>query len=200
MDRDTKWRLRVMDPGELDALYKNHMEKDFPSAERPNLKAMRRHVREGLQEVLLLSGGKADAGYSVLAEANGVMLITLLAIFPQKRGQGLGTILLTLLQARYKAKRAILLEVEDPAMAEGAADKKIREKRVAFYERSGYMLIDEVEHTSFGVPLLLMALPLADTMERVRAGVVHDVQAAYARVLPETLLPRVVTRSREIKS
>lgn len=198
MDASKQWALRPMQEEELDTLYAERIEVDFPSAERPSIAAMHRHVHNGLQNVWIMTeetpDGVRDAAYAVCAEANGIVLVTLLAVFAENRGGGRGSALLSLLRAQYEGKRAIVLEVEDPKDATDAADLNTRERRIAFYERNGYRFLTGLEHISFGVPLLPMAVPIVDTMENLRQSAVQDLQAIYHHILPEHLWPRVTTR------
>ncbi len=187
------WSLRTIDVSELDILYVSHIEVDFPSQERPNLLAMHRHVREGLQEILILNNGLESCAYACAAEINGIILITLLAVFVEMRGAGIGTILMEQLKARYADRRGVLLEVEDPNHAKDDKDVSTRLRRIAFYKRCGYVLLRGVSHISFGVPLNLMALPLKDTPQNIRASVVEDIQAIYRKIMPKWLWNRVIT-------
>ncbi len=194
MHTDPKWRLRPLEASELDELYQTRMETDFPSAERPNLSAMRRHMRENLQEIFVLTDGQRDAAYAVCAEANGVILVTLLAVYAEQRGQGTGTALMACLKERYADRRAILLEVEDPDKAADEKERHTRERRIAFYRRASYQQLAGVSHTSFGIPLLPMALPLTDTLANVRASIAMDMEAIYHKILPEWLWAQVITK------
>lgn len=189
----TPWTLRKLDESELDDLYINHIEKDFPSAERPSLPAMHLHMQKNLQQILVMTDGSEDAAYAACAHANGLVLVTLLAVFEGHRGGGRGTALLGLLREYYADVRAIVLEVEDPEFADDYADREIRNKRVSFYERNGYRRFEGVRHVSFGVRLELMGLPIKDTFDQVRIGIVEDIQAVYRIILPESRWERVVT-------
>lgn len=179
---------------ELNALYHARIRADFPSAERPSLAAMRLHIREGLQTVWVMTGEPGDEAYAACAEANGIMFITLLAVYKEKRGAGRGAALLSLLRGRYRHSRGVLLEVETPEDAADADERRLREKRIAFYARNGYRLLEGIAHESFGVPLHIMSLPLADTAESLRASAVQDIQAAYHRILPKPLWNQVISR------
>lgn len=187
------WTLRKLEESELDDLYIHHIEKDFPSSERPNLPAMHRHMKENLQQILMMTDGREDAAYAVCAHANGLVLVTLLAVFEGKRGGGRGSALLSLLREYYADTRAIVLEVEDPEFAEDYADLETRNKRIAFYERNGYRRFEGVRHLSFGVRLELMGLPIKDSFDQVRIGIVEDIRAIYRIILPESRWERVVT-------
>lgn len=191
------WTLRKLEKWELSGLYRNRLEEDFPSNERPNLPAMHRHLQEGLQEIWVMTDGLQDAAYAVCAQANGIVLVTLLAVYPDRRGGGVGSALLALLQGHYAGQRAIVLEVEDPKDAQDEADRLTRTKRIAFYERNGYRMLRGYDHNSFGVHLLLMAYPLAGTLEDIQASAREDVPAIFDRVLPAHLRAQVTTTYEE---
>lgn len=193
MDTNTPWRLRALDESQLDALYEVRIGPDFPSVERPNLAAMHRHMQNDLQTIWVMTDGTRDAAYAVCARAKGIILVTLLAVYKEMRGGGIGTTLLNLLREQYGDSRAIVLEVEDPADAADEADRTIRQKRIAFYERFGYQFLEGIEHVSFGVRLLLMALPVTDSLTNVRANAVQDIQAIFDNILPASLRANVVT-------
>lgn len=188
-----QWRLRRLDESELDALYTGHIELDFPRDERPSLPAMHLHLQKGLQVIWMMTDGMEDVAYAACAAANDAVMVTLLAVFSEKRGGGKGTALLSLLKAQYEDRPAILLEVEDPQDSQDAADQSIRKRRIAFYEQNGYRLLEGIEHCSFGVRLLLMALPLANDIDAVRKTIIQDVCASYDRILPPNKRHNVTT-------
>lgn len=193
MEPERTLRLHKLSENELDKLYNTHIEVDFPRNERPSRNAMHYHMQEGLQEVLLLYDGAEPVAYTALAQANGVVLITLLAVFADKRNQGYGTTLLTLLTERYADKRAMALEVEVPQDAADSAERAVREKRISFYQRSGFHLLEHIKHIAFDVPLMLMSQALCDTDDGVAASAVLDIAAIYDIILPGQIRGRVRT-------
>lgn len=186
--------LRELCEKTLPALYSLRMQADFPSNERPNLPALCRHVREGLQRVYLLEQAGEPVAYAVVAEASGVALVTMLAVYPERRGDGVGSEMVMQLMARYRHLRGLLFEVEDPMKAPDEASRRTREKRNAFYERLGCRFATGVDHCGFGVPLLLYLLPIADSYNALNASAVSDLTAVYDRIVPEDLRHRVWTR------
>lgn len=196
MTPQPRWRLRQLTRAELDLLYTQRIEKDFPSAERPSLPALRNHMEKDLQTTWIMTDGQEDVAYAVCAQANGIVLVSLLAVYSDKRGGGKGTALLSLLRDEYADERAIVLEVEDPADATDEKDLQTREKRIAFYVRSGYRFYDGIEHTSFGVRLMLMAHPLADDFEHLHATAIADVTEIYHKILPQAKWGFVTTAER----
>lgn len=191
----TPWRLRTVKTEEYSTLYTSHIATSFPRNERPSEAQLLHHLERELQEILLMTDGERDVAFCVLAEANGIALVTLLAVYEGEREKGLGSVLLSLLRRAYADRRGILLEIEDSKDAENDADRAIRERRVHFYTRAGFQFIRGVTHDCFGVPLLPMALPLRDSFENIEKTAVADLTAAYHKILPESIWGRVVTRS-----
>lgn len=192
----TNWSLRKLRESELDTLYIQRIEPDFPSAERPSLPAMHRHMQHDLQTIYIMHNDTDDFAYAVCAEANDIILVTLLAVYKENRGGGYGSALLALLKETYADKRAIILEVENPEDAEDVGEHATRERRIAFYERNGYTLLPDIAHISFDVPLLVMALPLADTLVDIDKSAVDDLKTIYHIILPENRWEKVVTSRR----
>lgn len=188
------WHLRPIKQEEYDALYTAHIETNFPSSERPSRNALRYHMQHDLQEVFILTNGEEDVGYCVCAKAQNIVLVSLLAIYDGHREKGYGSVLLACLQEHYADLRGILLEIEDPNDAETPEDVDIRNRRMAFYKRAGYHLLDDIEHLCFDVPLLPMALPLGDSLTALHAAAVDDLTAIYHTILPKPLWNQVLTR------
>jgi GNAT superfamily N-acetyltransferase len=139
-------------PAQLDAvtgIYREAFEApwEMPVAELPDF--ARARVGENLlgRAAALVDDGAAVglALSNYLAEAN-LLHLKYLAIDPTRRSQGLGAILL---RAAAAAGEAIaqaagrdgcvgtLLEVETPDSPPAEADRRLRRRRIAFYERHG---------------------------------------------------------------
>ena len=110
------------------------------------------HTSQGLagRALALLNGGAvaglALAGY--LTRSN-FFDLKYLAVDPHRRSQGLGSILLTAVVAAGETIaraagrdgcRGTLLEVEIPDSPPPDADRRLRHRRIAFYERHGALL------------------------------------------------------------
>ncbi len=164
--------LMCIGPEDTRALYRR-MKRDFPSSERAPYFAVRRGVSSGLLEGYFMLLGGDICGYAVCTplDSEESTLINYLAVEPEARGQGAGTALLGLLAERYPGHR-LVLEVENPAFEKDAVKKDVMLRRISFYERAGYHIIDNVRYRLFGVEMLIMTSsggPAGDVSALMRA-------------------------------
>ena len=127
--------------------------------------------------VVLRDAGKADC------------LVDYLSVREDLRGQGIGRLLLTrLAETELAGYRTVLLEVDDPDVAAGE-EKRLRERRMAFYGRCG--LADTgVRARVFGVDYRILCLPdPAGPPE----GAAETYAALYRSFLPALFYRRFVS-------
>jgi len=147
---------------ELKKIYFEHMTFDFPPSELPPYKQMRKSIKKNNLKFLILTDGKDMLGYvsHTVYSSFGYTLINHLAIDKNHRNKGMGKILLERIHSHVDSKASII-EVEDPKFAKNDDDKKIVTRRIDFYERDGYELIDG-NYELFKVPMRLMLKNLTD--------------------------------------
>ncbi len=85
--------------------------------EYPPYEILSRQFREGLQEGLVLRWEKQGIAYAICAASTEWVLLSLMAVFPEFRGRGVGSAFLLALHSKYICKRAIIGEVERPELA-----------------------------------------------------------------------------------
>lgn len=123
----------------------------FPKEERYPFFLIQKRVREGKAEILALEQD-GFAGLAIMMFYKDIVMLQFFAIAPEKRGQHLGSITLSLLKERYAGKR-FLLEIETlRPEAENYAD---RVRRKNFYLRNGMKEMNVVVFL-FGVELELL--------------------------------------------
>lgn len=110
------------------------------------------------------------------------MLLQYFAITPEGRGSGLGSAFLQLLHAEYPEKTWVL-EVEDPDAARDMEDRATREKRVRFYQKQGYVMLEHVRYTLFGVSMRIMLRGDAPADIREMMHAFYRPMMPYARML-----------------
>lgn len=139
--------LKQLNKCELKDLYDREMTADFPRSELKPLRAMLSLMDRGCYHALLaLEGGEA-VGYAMLwlpPEGEGALL-EYLGVLRGKRSGGLGARILTALEERYGA---LFGEAEAPDPP--AAGHELRQRRIGFYERNGFRVLD-YECALFGV-------------------------------------------------
>lgn len=117
----------------LKALY----EEAFPIEERRPFSLLEQEVEQGFMELLVMEVDNVPSGLVFTSFQGELALLEFLAIDEKKRGQGLGSQVLSLLKERYKEKR-FFLEIETP-MIDNNTD--IRYRREQFYIQNGFLPI-----------------------------------------------------------
>ena len=130
---------RITDFGQIKALYKSRMKKDFVRSELKSLFAMRRSWEKNAYECYGLFEGSNILGYAFFVRLNRRYLLDYLAVEESRRGQGLGSVFLRELAHRMKDADCVIAEVEDPEQAKDEAERALRERRLRFYLRNGYV-------------------------------------------------------------
>lgn len=142
-------KLKLLNERELTKLYETEMVFDFPKAELKPLRAMLRLMGLGQYDPLLLTDEEGEAlGYAMMwlpRERNGALL-EYLGVLRGKRNGGLGAQALPLLAQRYGQ---IFGEAEAPD-SDNPAENELRRRRIGFYERNGFRVLD-YECALFGV-------------------------------------------------
>ncbi len=140
--------LRLLNKEELTALYQSEMTADFPRSELKPLGAMLRLMDMGRYDPLLVEEDTKPVGYALmwLPENREGALLEYFGVLRGLRNGGLGTKILGLLMERYGQ---VFGEAEKPN-SDDPAENDLRRRRIAFYERSGFRVLD-YECALFGV-------------------------------------------------
>ena len=140
--------LQLLNKEKLTALYQNEMTVDFPKSELKPLAAMLRLMDMGCYEPLLVTENGKPVGYALvwLPEDRSGALLEYFGVLRGLRSAGLGAKILGLLVERYGQ---IFGEAEAPC-SDDPAENDLRRRRIAFYERNGFRVLD-YECALFGV-------------------------------------------------
>lgn len=132
--------LKLLNKEELTALYQSELIEVFPHSELKPLRAMLRLLDMGRYEPLLVTGGDRPVGYALawLPEDRNGALLEYFGVFRGLRNGGLGAQILELLVKRYGQ---IFGEAEAPCSHDEDANA-LRRRRIAFYERNGFRVLD----------------------------------------------------------
>ena len=154
--------IRPMPIDELSAVYKR-VRRDFPPIEYPPQPKMRRNIEWGAMHAQLCEDNGKDIAYAFTLrsdECNRCMLF-LYAVEPELRGKGVGSDFLRALIAERKDVDGMYAEVEMAELAGTAEERRIREKRIAFYEALGFKPVRDLEYHIYGVQMHLLYRPIA---------------------------------------
>ncbi len=144
----------------------------FPAEERRDVKDLTERALDHGDPFFSLQVIEDDGvtvGFVTMWRLPFVDYIEHLAVEPAKRGNGIGAQAITLI--KEKTSRPILLEVERPELA---PDKALAERRIDFYKRLGFSVIDSVDYIQPPyaknlpeVPMLLMSDKPIDDVDTV---------------------------------
>ena len=188
----SKYNIRRMELGEFTALYKR-IERDFAQGEYAPYAIIYQHLQEGLQKALVFCEGEEDLAYSVCTDnnENSYVLISLLAVIEEYRGQGIGSAFMERLRLMYNDKQALLVEVERPDQAETQEEGNSRRRRIEFYEKAGFYLIEGVDYSIWDIPMHLMALSLVASKETINQEIRRTMYELYLNLMGEALMHKM---------
>ena len=157
------------------------MKRDFARNELRPLASLRRSWKNGAYECYGLFGGETLLGYAFFVRLGKNYLFDYLAVSEEHRDEGLGSVFLRALAARFAGADCVIGEVEDPDRAKDEEDRAQRERRLRFYLRSGYRET-ELRSRVFGADYRILEVPTAATHTADQLRTVYT--ALYKSILP----------------
>ena len=175
--------LKTLTKDQLRDLYNDRMREDFPPSELKPLFVILDAVDKGIYEALGLYDGEEIVGYSCLVKQGTDYLVDYLAIYPEKRNGGIGSILVKLLSEHMDSTGNIIGEVEDPKYARNDDDRKLRIRRMDFYLRNG-CFDTGVRAKCFGVEFIILRMG-KKKLEKQKCWDIYS--AIYRSILPKDM-------------
>lgn len=187
------YSTRNIELWELKNIY-NRIEQDFAEGEYPPYDKLYKQLEAGMQRGTIFTDEGRDVAYSICAESEtGYVLLSLLAVYPEYRGKGYGSAFLENLKNVYSDKNGIIVEVEKPEDVSGQ-EKAIREKRINFYQKSGFSIILGIEYSIWDVPMHLMALPLNSGISEIADNMGQIIYDIYLMLLGKRFIYKLEFR------
>ena len=154
----TGGEIRLLDAAALRRVYRDYVKADFPPAERKPLAMIERQVRTGQYDTLGLFRGEALLAYAFLwrDSVGRCALLDYLAVCRGGRGQGTGSAFVEQLKAHYGGFDGLLVEAEAEDPGAGEEQNALRRRRIGFYRRCGFRLLD-YRVRLFGVTYAMLA-------------------------------------------
>lgn len=188
----SKYAIRRMELDELKVFYER-IEQDFSQGEYAPYAILYQHLQNGLQKAMVFCEGEQDLAYSICMDNhdNSYVLISLLAVFKEYREQGIGSAFMKRLCLMYQDKQALLVEVERPDQAESQEEGNSRRRRIEFYEKVGFYLIEGLDYSIWDIPMHLMALPLGASKETINQEIKRSMHELYLSLMGEELIHKM---------
>lgn len=134
--------LRPIPASGLEAWYREELTRAFPPNECKPLDKIRALMDQGRYEVWGLFEGETLLGYATLwmdPEDKRCILLDYLGITAARRNGGLGQRVVRMLADRLGGRSLLLIEAERPVEGDDQAENALRQRRLAFYERCGFL-------------------------------------------------------------
>lgn len=183
--------LKPLNLEEARAVYIGHAHKDFPSDELKPFSMIEMLWNKGCYKFYGFYYKEDDKlcayAFTMADEAVNMLLLDYFAVCEYARGQGCGGAALSLLKSRCMEWDGIIFEVEDDDKAQSEDERRIRARRIAFYENNG-VVMSAVKSFAFGVDYKLMVMPLGN--EKAAENVGEKLAAIYKKMLPEEIYRR----------
>lgn len=176
--------IKLLNADEITALYHTHMCSDFPPAELKPLASIINLTTQGIYDCLGLFEDETLKAYACLTrEKNGqIYLLDYLAVCKPYRNGGYGSKLLGLLKETYSDAQGLIIEIESLRTSIDDADRLIRTKRLAFYERNGLIQTD-ITTNCFDVEFTILYLPITSAYD-------YDLVRTHLNGIYKTIFPK----------
>ena len=165
------------------SLYRSRLKKDFAPNELKPLSAMRRAWERGAYDCYGLFGGEEILGYAFFVRNGRDRLLDYFAIAEDCRGGGLGSAFLRQLAGCIADADCVVAEAEDPDTAPDAETRELRERRLRFYERNGY-IVTGLKAVVFGADYRILEAP-ASAAPHAEDALRAVYTELYRSILPE---------------
>lgn len=188
----SKYHIRPMELNELKDFFKR-IKQDFVQGEYAPYAILYKHFQNGLLNGLVFCEGKQDLAYSICEDNhdNGYVLISLLAVFKEYRDQGIGSAFIKRLRLMYRDKQALLVEVERPDQTKTKEEGHSRRRRIDFYEKAGFYLIQGIDYSIWDISMHLMALPIVSSKEIIDQKIEKSMYELYFNLMGEEFIHKM---------
>jgi len=152
--------LKELSLFEMEYVYNQHMKHDFPLSEINPLTMIKKLHKKGEYIGFGLFEDDSLRSYGLFVPSpSKVILLDYLAVLPQYRQSGFGSVFLSDLRNFNHIYDGVIIEVEDPEYSITNEEHQMQMKRIAFYEKNGFIMTT-IKSIQFNVNYLVMYLPL----------------------------------------
>ncbi|MGN1148151.1 MAG: GNAT family N-acetyltransferase [Lachnospiraceae bacterium] len=160
-----KLLMKRLSEEEILFIYNGVAREHFPQEELKPVEIIKRLLAAGGYEGLGLFEEDKLVGYAFFVKIpqKDILLLDYYAVMAEYRNGGMGSLFLQRMKEAYRDEAAILLETEEPSLAQNEAEADLRRRRNAFYVRNGAVKT-RVKSRLYVVELGVLYLPLRRTM------------------------------------
>ena len=175
---------------EVREIYRKRMKNDFPGNELKSLAIIEKVFRDGRYLCYGVREGTDILAYAFFVLTEDLYMLDYFAVKKDLRGSGIGSGFLKELNSYCLREAAcVLVEVDDPFFAGNDKEKKICERRLAFYLGNG-LLDTGARARTFGADFLILEFPRGKPHSQAEAGEFYS--RIYRSLLPERIYEQMV--------
>ena len=190
MPAEEKMNIDLLTLPEIRELYRKRMKNDFPGNELKSLAMIEKVFREGRYQCYGVREGADILAYAFFVLTEDLYMLDYFAVKKDLRGSGIGSGFLKELNSYCLREAAcVLVEVDDPFFAGNDKEKKICERRLAFYLVNG-LLDTGARARTFGADFLILEFPRGKPHSQAEAGEFYS--RIYRSLLPERIYEQMV--------
>lgn len=186
------YTIRAIKLPEFKNIYKR-IEADFMEGQYAPYEILRQQLQKGTQKGFILLQDQREAAYAICTEArqNDFVLLSLLAVYQEFRGCGLGSAFLDELKKLYSTKSGLIVEVEKSEDALSNQEKTIRERRIQFYHKAGFYLVSNIDYSIWDISMELMVLPQLVSKQKINKEIGQIIYQIYFELLGEEFIHKL---------
>lgn len=179
---------KPMQRDEAGAVYAKHGHRDFPPDELKPFSLIGKLMDSGCYECCGFYDKENDdlCAYAfMMADADtNMLLLDYFAVCEEVRQKGYGSAAIELLKEDFTKWDGMIFEAEDDDAADTESEKRVRQRRIAFYEKNGVVMTGQ-KSSAFGVDFKLMVMNLGNVATENNVG--YFLEGIYRKMLPENL-------------
>lgn len=189
------FEVRPLTREQVRTIYETRMKKDFPADELRPYASIVSLTKKGAYDAFGVFDGEEILGYALFVRKKSrrgekpELLLDYFAVSAERRGEGIGSAFLGLLGDYFRRAECVLCETESPDTARDDAEKTVRERRIDFYLRSGFVDTGARART-FGVDYIILESTAAGQHDADRIRELY--RGLYSRILPRLMLRRFI--------
>lgn len=175
--------LKQLNNEEIVKVYNDHMVIDFPAGELKPLDVIQKLIKKKIYICYGLYDDEKLLAYAFLVTSKAYLLIDYCAVCREFRNSGFGSQLLNILKEKCKDYQGIIVEVEKVEFAPDDNERLIRERRINFYKKNGFIMTD-ISIILFGVNFSIMCLCNVEADDSI---ICEGLKGVYKEIVPEKL-------------
>lgn len=153
-----------------DKIYPEYL-KLFPASERKSYKQLEASFKKEILQIIELTNGENFVGF-ILANSldkTGYLQVDYFAILPELQGRGYGTQAIEKLKQMSNKYKGIFIEVEKLGLGEDKKENDLRQRRIEFYKKQGFIELscDFILYKVVYTPLLLPIMNKIESEDKI---------------------------------